>query len=167
MGGSLAYSDFGRSPAIVVSGLGEAGLHLVFCDERLDHPQTSEGLVKLGHGLAPFLLCLERTPLEFLSDCAHPPCHQRNHGQGEQGEFPAEENEGGEIADYKDRVLYQHVQRTDDGVLDLVHVSAHPGYDVTLLFLVEEAHRKAEELVIDHSPDVSHNARPERNHDCR
>ena len=161
----LSYSDFRRCLPVLVSCVEESFLHLVLGYEGLDHAETSEGLVKLGHCLAPFLLRLKRLPLELLSYGAHSPRHSGNYRYGKESELPAEIDQCGEIADYEYRILYQHVQGTDDRDLDLSHVAAHPCDDVSLLLLREKAHRKAQELVVDHCPYVSYDACPERDHD--
>ena len=68
------------------------------------------------------------------------------------------------MEDYEDRVLDEHVKRADDGCFDLVDVSAHPCDDVALLLLAVVSHRKAEQLVVHHHPDISYDTGSERNH---
>jgi Kdo2-lipid IVA lauroyltransferase/acyltransferase len=60
---------------------------------------------------------------------------QENEEYGEESELPTDAEQRGEICYYEDGVLEEHVERTHYGVFYLLHVAAHPGYDVSLALL--------------------------------
>ena len=138
--------------------------HLLLGDERLDDAKTSESLLHLRHHIAPKLLDLKRFPLQVLSHDSHHPHHHRGEQDRERRHLPADDKKGDEIKKDENRVLDQHLDGAGDGVLDLLHVTAHPGDDVSFLLLREEAERKGEDLVVDVHPDVLHHSGPDRNH---
>ena len=110
------------------------------------------------------LLYLKRFPLKVLSHDTHHPHHQRGEKDGEGRHLPADHEKGGEVEENQDRVLDEHLDRSRDGILHLLHVTAHPGDDVAFLLLREEAQRKGQDLVVDVHPDVLHHTRPDRHH---
>ena len=78
-----------------------------------------------------------------------------------------QEDEDAEVEQDQDRVLDEHLDGGGDGVLHLVHVAAHPGDDVALALLREEADGEGEDLVVDAVPDVLDDAGADGDHHGR
>ncbi len=151
-------------PAHPVGDALEAVGHLLFCIEGLDDAETAQGFLHLGHGVAPEGLRLQGLALELLADDAHHPDEGGDEGEHDEHHFRAQEHQEPEIQDDQDRVLDKHFDGGGDGGFHLVHVTAHPGDDVTLAFLGEKADGKVQDLVVDAVPDVLDDAGADGDH---
>ena len=166
VGRRLAYGHTVRGVAEVVCGAVEAARHLLFGAESLDDAHAAERFLKLCHGVAPLVLGVEALVLEFAAYASHHPSHEGEHHDGEYRELPRGVDEHPEVADEEDGVLYEHVERTGDGVFYLVYVAAHAGYDVALALIGEEAEGERENLVVDAGAYVADYAGAEGHHDA-
>ena len=110
------------------------------------------------------LLSLQRFPLQLLAYLTHHITRHRQEDQDEQCQLPTDGDHAGQVDQDQDRVLKQHVQRAHDGGLDLVHVARDPGDNIPLPLLREETQGQLRDLPVDLVTDVTHHARPDRDH---
>ena len=166
MGRGLTRGHTAGNAPVIVTGAPEALPHLVLGIEGLDYAEAAEGFVQLRHYVRPLALGPEGLFLQGASEGSHSPGHQRHHGESEEGKLPAHRYQGSEIDDYQYRILQQHIQRTHYRVLNLAHVTAHPGHYVALALVGEEAQRQAHKLVVNLGAQVPHHAGAQRDHNC-
>ena len=164
VGQGLARGDAGILGAHGTGNLVETGGHGLLGKEGLYYAESAQSLFHHAHSVAPQGLGLGRTLLEVTPYDSHQPHHQRCEHQHEEGEFPGDEDEGPYVENDEDRILQDHVQRTGDGVLDLLHVAAHAGDDIPFALLGEEPEGKGEYLVVDLQAHVLHYARAHWHH---
>ena len=145
--------------AVGFIGAFKAVAHFALRVERLHDAQAAEGFFHLRHEVAPLALGEERFPFQLLAYRPHEPAHHGQHHEGEQRELPADGHQRAEVGDDEDGVLEQHVQRTHDGGLHLLHVAAHAGDDVAFALLREEAEGKRQDFAVELVADVAHHAR--------
>ena len=120
----------------------ETTVHLPFSTEGFDNSQTTECLFHLTHRVAPQRLGLDRVLLQFSAYPSHEPSHDGYDDDRKECQLPRDEKQGGKVADNQDGVFEQHLQTRHNRVLDLLHITAHTGNDVTLALLAEEAKRQ-------------------------
>ena len=145
----------------------EAAGHAFLGIEGLDDAQAAEGLFDLRHGIAPERLGFQRAAFELFADGPHDPAHDGNEDDGEQGQLPADEEQGAEVEENQDRVFDENLDGAGDGILHLLHVTAHAGDDVALLLLGEKADGKAQDLVVNLHADILHHTGADGNHHGR
>ena len=134
----------------------ETFVHLLLSTERLDDAQSAQRLLHLTHRVAPQGLCLDGLLLQLASHESHEPAEQRYEDNREQRELPRDDEQRDEIDDDENRILEQHVERRHDGILYLLHITAHACNDITLTLLAEEAQREGSDFLIELIADVAH-----------
>ena len=162
VGGRL--TDVHPHDVVAIGGVDavETTIHLTLCTEGLDDTQTTERLLHLTHRIAPQTLGLDALGLQLTTYPTHEPAHDGHDDEGEEGQFPRDEDQGGEVTHDQDRVLEQHLERRHDGVLDLLHITTHTGDDVTLAFLGEETQWQGGDLLVELVADVAHHTSTDR-----
>ena len=142
----------------------EALLDLPLGVERLDDAQPTERLLDLTHQRPPLCLPHERLALELLTHLTH---RIASHGQEDEDEscqLPTDQEHGREVNQNEDGILEQHVERTHDRGLNLVHVARDARQDVAFALLGEEAERQLGDLAIDLVAHVAHHAGADGDH---
>ena len=159
------YSVDGFS--VLVVGVCKSLVHLVLGIERLDDAQSAQSFFQLCHEVTPLVLCHQRFAFQHSAYSSHNPTHEREYGNGEEGQFPAGRNQGTEVEDNQYRILEEHVQRSHDAVFYFVHVTTHAGHDVTLALFGEEAQWQRQDLVVEGNADIAYHPCTDRDDGSR
>ncbi len=147
--------------------LGESFVHLFLGTECLDDAQASQRFLHHAHGVAPKALSLSALCFELSSYESHEPSEAWHEEDGEEGELPTDDDEGGKVGDNQDRVLEEHVERRHDAVLHFLYITTHAGDDVAFALLAEETQREGGYLLIELVANITYDACSDRDDGCR
>ena len=139
-------------------------LYLRLRIESLDNTQATQRLLYLTHQIPPLLLSLERFPFQLLSDRSHHISGERQQDEDKKRQLPADGDHPDQVDQDQDRVFEEHIKRTHDRSLDLVHISRNACDYIPLPLFREKAQREFRYLAVDLIADVADDTRTDRDH---
>ncbi len=142
-------------PGVAVRSLAEPALLERLPAERLDQPHAGHALLQGREQLALLAVRLPETTAQTPEHGTERPDHERRQDQGEQGEPPREEQQGGEVS----RRLRHMSQSVGQGVahdaLGPAGVGQHPRDDLSRPGPLEKSQRQPLEVGVDVVPQVA------------